>query len=511
MKLRSFILLLVLLSLRVGHAEPFAVRAVHLDFRTEVMTLDAMRHLVDDLSREGVSTIVMEWEATFPFVKHATLSNASAFTEAEVRDFVAYCAARGIDVIPLQNCFGHCEYILRNERYGALREDRKDPSQVCPRRIEAATALFSEIFAEVAALHPSRYFHIGADETYLLGLCKDCRAVAEREGKSRLFVDYVKAMCEVVRRLGKTPVIWADIILKYPEALDELPDDLIFVDWNYGWEPDRFGKLDNLFARGVKMWGAPALRSGPDNIYLTQWKRHFDNLAVFVDFARRHGYEGMIETSWSTSGTYGYFYDAGNEVLDMQPIRLVYPMSAFGILCDAYCDAVRSDAPFEPETFVKGWARTRLGLDETGAEVLWRYFSMPQEMVSVTAAGAKDARGRDVEEVLAECRAMRDELAQLRPRDGRDHVAHYLLMLDIRIEYLRFKCFEARYQSSEFRRSDIPALERDLAALVRDAAKIDKRFALLHKNYLKPAEIDYVNRMRTLKMKASYERLKSNR
>ena len=127
MKLRSFILLLVLLSLRVGHAEPFAVRAVHLDFRTEVMTLDAMRHLVDDLSREGVSTIVMEWEATFPFVKHATLSNASAFTEAEVRDFVAYCAARGIDVIPLQNCFGHCEYILRNERYGALREDRKDP------------------------------------------------------------------------------------------------------------------------------------------------------------------------------------------------------------------------------------------------------------------------------------------------------------------------------------------------------------------------------------------------
>ena len=335
--------------------------------------------------------------------------------------------------------------------------------------------------------------------------------MAEREGKSRLFVDYVKAMCEVVRRLGKTPVIWADIILKYPEALDELPDDLIFVDWNYGWEPDRFGKLDNLFARGVKMWGAPALRSGPDNIYLTQWKKHFDNLAVFVDFARRHGYEGMIETSWSTSGTYGYFYDAGNEVLDMQPIRLVYPMSAFGILCDAYCDAVRSDAPFEPETFVKGWARTRLGLDETGAEVLWRYFSMPQEMVSVTAAGAKDARGRDVEEVLAECRAMRDELAQLRPRDGRDHVAHYLLMLDIRIEYLRFKCFEARYQSSEFRRRDIPALERDLAALVRDAAKIDKHFALLHKNYLKPAEIDYVNRMRTLKMKASYERLKSNR
>lgn len=225
---------------------------------------------------------------------------------------------RGVEVIPLQNCFGHCEYILQHERYRALREDPKDPSQVCPLKIAEATACFSELFAEVASLHPSKYFHIGADETYLLGLCGNCRAVADREGKSRLFVDYVKAMCDIVHRLGKTPVIWADIILKYPEALDELPDDLIFVDWNYGWEPDRFGKLANLFSRGVKLWGAPALRSGPDNIYLTQWKKHFDNLAVFVEYAREHDYGGMIETSWSTSGTYGYWFDNGYEILSMR-------------------------------------------------------------------------------------------------------------------------------------------------------------------------------------------------
>ncbi|MFR6033300.1 MAG: hypothetical protein ACLUKN_09085 [Bacilli bacterium] len=31
----------------------------------------------------------------------------------------------GIDVIPLQNCFGHCEYILRHDRYINLREDRR--------------------------------------------------------------------------------------------------------------------------------------------------------------------------------------------------------------------------------------------------------------------------------------------------------------------------------------------------------------------------------------------------
>ena len=137
---------------------------------------------------------------------------------------------------------------------------------------------------------------------YLLGSCAQC----SKADKSRLFVDYIKAMYEVVKELGKQPIIWADIILMHPEAVQELPKDLVFVDWNYGWEPDRFGKLDNLLKLGVKMWGATALRSAPDNVYLTQWMKHFDNLTTFLPFARSHGYEGIIETSWSTSGTYGF-------------------------------------------------------------------------------------------------------------------------------------------------------------------------------------------------------------
>ena len=240
-----------------------------------------------------------------------------AFSRSEVQDIVSYCTSLGIEVIPLQNCFGHCEYILRHDRYAHLREDSKEVSQVCPLKIEEAKKVFREIFREVAELHPSPYFHIGADETYLLGSCAQCSQV----NKSRLFVDYIKAMCEVVKEMGKKPIIWADIILMHPEAVQELPKDLIYVDWNYGWEPDRFGKLDNLLKLGVKMWGAASLRSAPDNTYLTQWMKHFNNLATFLPFARAHGYEGMIETSWSTSGTYGFHYDNGWEFIRSDSCR----------------------------------------------------------------------------------------------------------------------------------------------------------------------------------------------
>ena len=153
----------------IAQNEDFEVKGMHIDLRTQVMTIDALKQLATDASQNGINTIVMEWEATFPFEKHPTLCNKLAYTKKEVESFVSHCTGLGIDVIPLQNCFGHCDYILRHQRYAAIREDAKDPSQVCPTRIGRCKEVFTEIFSEVVAMHPSKYIHIGADETRLLG------------------------------------------------------------------------------------------------------------------------------------------------------------------------------------------------------------------------------------------------------------------------------------------------------------------------------------------------------
>ena len=86
----------------------FKVKAFHLDLRTEVMTVDALDALAEHLAGRGINTIIMEWEATFPFDRNAVICNRSAYTEEEVKAFISHCAGLGIDVIPLQHCFGHC-------------------------------------------------------------------------------------------------------------------------------------------------------------------------------------------------------------------------------------------------------------------------------------------------------------------------------------------------------------------------------------------------------------------
>ena len=124
--------------------------------------------------------------------------------------------------------------------------------------------------------------------------------------------------------------------------------------------------------------------------------KHFNNLATFLPFARAHGYEGMIETSWSTSGTYGFHYDNGWEIISMQPIRQVYPMSGFQLLIDAYCKAVNSSEAIHAETFIKEYAQQRYGLSEDEAQTFLNYFLLPQELVR----HGKDAKGKPIEQVI---------------------------------------------------------------------------------------------------------------
>jgi hypothetical protein len=45
----------------------FKVRGFHIDLRTQVMTLPALKAFAKELSEFGINTIVMEWEATFPY------------------------------------------------------------------------------------------------------------------------------------------------------------------------------------------------------------------------------------------------------------------------------------------------------------------------------------------------------------------------------------------------------------------------------------------------------------
>lgn len=484
MKSYRYIIILVISLLLGTDASAFGVKAAYLDFRTQVMTLPAMKEFARDAAERGLNAIVVEYEATFPFTDNLVLRNRYAFSESEIKDFIDYCSNIGIEVIPLQNCFGHAEYILMHERYASLKENRKDCSQVCPVKFEEAEKVFRSIFGEVAAMHPSGYMHIGCDETRLLGHCPKCREVVRMSGISRLYVDYVTLMCNIVTELGKTPMIWADIILKHPEALAGLPDNVIIVDWNYGWKPDHFGKMENIEKSGHVIWGASSMRSHPDNLYLVQWRKHLDNIFDYSNYASEHGFYGFINTSWSTSGTYGYIYDDRDEVIDIQPVREVYPQTGFDMLDEAYASAM-SGRHKDAEAFLDDYCRTSLGLaEESDIAAVKAYFNMKQ-----TPVYAFNGDTDRIRKELDRCLEVRSGFVTVKfPPRVKETAGHLDLMLRIRINYLNFKIAESEMESETFRMEESGRLLKELKSIADECGELRKTFISLNSGYLKDPE-----------------------
>lgn len=519
-KIKAFGYLLLILLLTSGHvimaqdqsvspATDFKVKGFHLDLRIQVMRPEALKTFALKLSKSGINTLIMEYEATFPFEKHPLIANRYAYTKMEIADFVRYCGELGINVIPLQQSFGHVEYILRFPAYANLRESNTDYSQINPMKEDLARGLFRKLFAEMAELHPSPYFHIGCDETRLLGRSPESKAKVEKYGVGKLYGDYVKLMCDLVFEMGKTPVLWADIALKYPEALQSLPPGVVFVDWNYGWELNRFGNHEKLMESGFEVWGAPSLRSAPDNYNLTTWEKHFNNIRDFIPQARSLGYTGMVMTSWSTSGEYSYIRENGSDLVDLYAIRRVYPLSGFNILLHAYLQAVQETEPLNISDFIRSYAHTTYGFTSEQSDRFHEaLFTAPYQ---IGQGEVRDGKGMSISQLLDSVTGAEETLLTLKPLRNKKEFEHYRLMARIRKLYVAYQYVEHRANAPEFTVSGIQELLLELKEIITNIKKVNVDYLKMNKKVFYTSELAVDNELRLVKVQALYDRLSKAR
>ncbi len=506
----AMIFLIAALSAQSVKAHDFEVKGFHIDLRVEVMTMPALKAFAAQLHGIGVNTILMEYEATFPYEKHFTISSKYAYTREEIRDFVKHCATLGIDVIPLQQTIGHTDYILRHPRYLSLAEKITDPTQVCPLKTEKCIELFDELFADMISLHTSRYFHVGGDETRLLGACPKCASKVAKQGKSKLFVDYMKEICNLVIRHGKIPIMWADIILEHPEYINELPKETIFVDWNYGWSNRKFGDAEALVKQDVKFWGAPSIRSHPDNMHITTWEKHFDNQRVFIPYCRKQQYNGIVMTSWSTSGIFSTVWELDHEVVDMLPLRYVYPMNGFNLLIYMYGKAINQIEPIDPKTVVTEYACEVLGLSAEEGATIYELLMTPQVRFPKAKPRADHHGKRKTHnEIIAELDTAVTQLSKMKPKHNKSDLDHLILMFEIRLNYVKFKKLEAEINHRDATADAVAEQVARMKKIIATERTLCKKFAALQKGYLHPSEIDKINQARTCKMYDTYHRLET--
>ncbi|HYE02939.1 MAG TPA: family 20 glycosylhydrolase, partial [Phycisphaerales bacterium] len=271
------------------------------------------RALVGLLAGLKLNHLQLYTEHAFAYAGHEEVwRHASPLTPDEVRELDALCRGHGVTLAANQNCFGHMERWLRHPRYAPRAEThgewsfsfdgrpfhRRGPFSLCPTDPQSL-ALVTDLLGQLLPCFSAPLVNIGCDETFDVGQGRSAPEVARR-GRAAVYADFVSRVAEVARALGKRPMMWADIALSEPAALELIPSDVLGLAWGYEPDADFAAWCERLRARGREAWVAPGTSAWRSITGRTSERNA--NLRAAAEQGRSAGATGYLITEWGDNG-----------------------------------------------------------------------------------------------------------------------------------------------------------------------------------------------------------------
>ena len=316
----------------------------HIDMNIAQFTRGYLEKWLRELARLGYDTILWEVENNIRWETCPECVAPDAFSKDEFREILALCRELGMEPVPLLQTLGHCEYVLSHKEYRHLAESPQNTdlyfSQYCPQNPQTREFLKRWIEEYFSVFGEVRYFHLGADECRSLGECPRCAAYSQQHSRADLYVQHINALSDEVVQRGARPIIWADMALTHPEALEKLSRQTVLFDWIYeiyrgsgqvmiwgeglcrkeqipstararfdpflfpdgdepGREPETFYSADYLAHHGFDVVTCPGSSFYGDNVFAPRNDHHLANtFDSFQKGAAQH-LHGSLLTSWT--------------------------------------------------------------------------------------------------------------------------------------------------------------------------------------------------------------------
>jgi hexosaminidase len=227
----------------VEDAPRFVWRGVMIDVTRHFFSLPTLKRQIDAMELVKLNVLHLHLSdnegfrvesRSYPKL-HEVPSLGQFYSQTEVRELVRYAADRGVRIVPEFDVPGHSLAVLRAyPEFASGNIENRDyfsamGSALNPANPETFTFL-DRLFAEMAALFPDRYFHVGGDEVsgadwaanpQVQDFMKENGLKTKGELESYFFGRVRKS----VRGHGKTVIGWEEV------GRTAIPEDVVVQTW----------------------------------------------------------------------------------------------------------------------------------------------------------------------------------------------------------------------------------------------------------------------------------------
>jgi hexosaminidase len=255
--------------------------------------IEEIKHQIEFLSRWKANQYFFYSEASIELEGFPLLMANARYSREQVREVIEFAKARHIDVVPNMELYGHLHDLFRLEHYSDLSviphggEFKPNDPRVKP--------IIESWVKQIAELFPSQFFHIGFDETWLI----EQEAKKVNIAPEELYIKMLKQTTDIVEQQGKHPLVWADMLQKFPSIIPRVSKNTIAVPWHYfPLQEKEYDKLLSPFANAnIDM----VVQSASVNWawLVPEYDISFKNTDLLIKAGKKYGAIGFINSGWT--------------------------------------------------------------------------------------------------------------------------------------------------------------------------------------------------------------------
>jgi hypothetical protein len=311
-------------SCSISDYPDIAYRAIHLDLKHHLDVGKYYYDMMDRLAAIKINAVIVEFEDKLRYKKASVVGAPHAFSVEEFASISRYAKERNIEISPLVQGLGHASFILKHEKYKALRDDPASDWSFDPLKPETYDVQFSLYEDAIAATPFGKYLHIGGDEVGNLGQSE----LAKKSGLKpiELQMRWLQKVCAFAKLHNRIPIFWDDMLFKLAglyettydpdvaleqvqkrwaensrqleENLNLFPKECIYMRWNYDTPklPGNLKAIDWYKSHDLKVMAATAAQ--------TMWPMlpregsNYQSIKDFCKIAAEKNMDGILCTAW---------------------------------------------------------------------------------------------------------------------------------------------------------------------------------------------------------------------